>query len=534
MKNFSLPKIHFFLNFYKKKNINKLLPMIKCGPKDRTTCKLNQICSPHTKRCIAKDNFDRQEKKRIKDTEDDSGAEIPEFPQIRCGVKDNLICKPKQICNPNTKRCIDQNKYKKKYESQGKRPAVDDDESDDGNDRPAVDDEMDEWIINDDDESDDGNDAFEIYKTHQEAVSKLLNLIVKDNIFGDANLNVKFFTRYTRENERQNVFKNASILLELFEKIRKENNSQLLLMIQTIYVICNEDLVTFYDVLMIGVNLSGFGSFTKENKKSTNFILKMIAAMVIHKNPTPEEFYKTFNDNVFEKVNEELEKKLIQNVSNKKVEEPEDTDYFTEALKIITNWPIDGLDYLNGEFLLSFTRAGFDESVKFIDFVGKKNKLREFQHSLKDLLELDSQKGLNSPYILQNIFKSMQKHSVFAFSTGRYEKREEQRDRPDLAPNWRTLLNKLKEKNPRLRNKYLRELNNFLDEMYNIEVPIVYDNSSGAYIMESFEKNFLKESRIDININEEVKPTEHPPRRRIVPTPILNTDVPPPLSRNSF
>jgi hypothetical protein len=68
--------------------------------------------------------------------------------------------------------------------------------------------------------------------------------------------------------------------------------------------------------------------------------------------------------------------------------------------------------------------------------------------------------------------------------------------------------------------------------MYNIEVPIVYDNSSGAHIMESFEKKFLKES--SININEEVKPTEPPPRRRIVPTPILNTDVPPPLSRNSF
>lgn len=503
-EGFFITKNSFFFEFLQKKNINKLLPMTTCGPKNRTMCKPKQICSPHTNRCIAQDNYDRQEKKRIKIIpEDDSGAEIPEFPQIRCGVKNNLICKPKQICNPNTKRCIDQDNYNKKYpNSQNKSP---DARSHDG-DNESV-----NSFLNDDE---DDENAYQIYKKNQRAVSKLLNLIIKDNIFGDANLNVEFFTKHTREKKHQIVFDRASILLKLWKKIDNENNSQLLRMIKIIYIICNKDEVTFYDVLMIGVNLSGFGDLTELKKKTTNFILKIIAAMVLLKNKTLEEFIKTFNVNVFDKVNEELEEKFIKHVSNKKVEEPEHTDYFTEALKIITNWPIDGLDYLNGEFLLSFTRAGFDESVKFIVFVGKNKKLLEFEYSLSELIDLDLQSGLKSPYILQNIFNSMQKHSVFAFFESVYEDKE-------VMPDWRTLLNKLKEKNPRLRNRYLQELNKFL-EIYKIEVPIVYDDSSASHIMESLEIFFSKKKNIGPILNQEVNPIPPPPlpRRRIVPIPI--------------
>jgi hypothetical protein len=488
--------------------------MIKCGPKNLTTCKPLQICSPHTKRCIAQDNFDRQEKKRIKIIpEDDSGAEIPEFPQIRCGVKNNLICKPNQICNENTNRCLDKNKYNKKYpNSQNKSPdARSHDDVDDGDDG---DNESVNSFLNDDE---DDENAYQIYKKNQKAVSKLLNLIIKDNIFGDANLNVEFFTKHTREKKHQIVFDRASILLELWKKIDKENNSQLLRMIKIIYIICNEDIVTFYDVLMIGVNLSGFGELTEFKKKTTNFILKIIAAMVLLKNKTLEEFIKTFNDNVFDKVNEELEEKFIKHVSNKigcpNLEEP---DYFTEALKIITKWPIDDVGFIYGPFLKKFTWANLDESLEYIVFVGKENKLLDFKASLQKLEELNSQKSLNSNYILKSIFDSMLMHSVFAFSTGWYEKRDEQRDRPDLAPDWGTLLNKLKEKNPRLRNKYLKELNNFLDEMYRIEVPMVYDNSLGAHIMESFENFFLKKK--SIGHHEANPPIPAVTRRRIVPT----------------
>jgi hypothetical protein len=108
----------------------------------------------------------------------------------------------------------------------------------------------------------------------------------------------------------------------------------------------------------------------------------------------------------------------------------------------------------------------------------------------------------------------MQKHSVFAFFESVYEDKE-------VMPDWRTLLNKLKEKNPRLRNRYLQELNKFL-EIYKIEVPIVYDDSSASHIMESLEIFFSKKKNIGPILNQEVNPIPPPPlpRRRIVPIPI--------------
>ena len=136
----------------------------------------------------------------------------------------------------------------------------------------------------------------------------------------------------------------------------------------------------------------------------------------------------------------------------------------------------------------------------------KKKKMLEFEYSLGELKKIDSERGLTSPYILQYIFESMHRHSVFAFF--------ESAGLKEVMPDWRILLNKLKEKNPRLRNRYLQELNKFLN-VYGIEVPIVYDDNSASHIMESLEIFFSKKNSIKPPSSADNLP---PPRRRIVPT----------------